>query len=55
MNKEKLPWTIYNEHFKIIKMIDDHLTYLKWFIMWSSNKTDAKPFTSGSISRYRYP
>lgn len=25
-----LPWNVYNEHFKIIKIIDDHLNHLKY-------------------------
>jgi len=30
MEKNRLPWNGYNEHFKIIKIIDDHLTFLKY-------------------------
>ncbi|KAF0748975.1 Uncharacterized protein FWK35_00014527 [Aphis craccivora] len=28
--KNRLPWNSYNEHFKIIEIIDDHLTFLKY-------------------------
>lgn len=30
MDKDRLPWNVYNEHFKIIKIIDDHLNHIKY-------------------------